>query len=190
LVLWDDLGFATNYAVEIDPEYPGDGEWSEPRFGDADLPIIGRISPDQEPTWLLSASTDDVVGLYGTPGPNVLCLFERFDQAVLINVRDPSSQFDTGVLAPLSVHAVVESGLLLVATEFDLTALGRDGIVWRSARLFTDDLRVRRTDNDRIVCRGWNYWESAPTEITLDALTGEQISGQSYEDWKATARDL
>jgi hypothetical protein len=135
---------------------------------------VAIVRPKDGEPFVLAAAFVEFGALYASAHPLRLCLFERFDKAVLFDVTDPDDQVDL-VSQPVGVAAALDEQLLLINDERSVTAIGVDGIQWTSPDLFTDDLHIRRTDNARIVCRGWNYWEKSQSEVTLDARTGEII---------------
>jgi hypothetical protein len=138
---------------------------------------IAIVHPKDADPFVLAAAFVGVGALYATADPCCLCVFERYAEAVLIDTRHPDVQRELTVY-PVGVFAALDEQLLLVHGETSVLAVGIDGVKWESADLFTDDLHIRRTDNGRIVCRGWNYNVSstAPVEVTLDARTGKVIA--------------
>jgi hypothetical protein len=180
VVFWDDLGFATNYTVDADPEYPGDGEWGLPvvEIGPARaLPTpspVAVIRPTDGESWVLSTAFAGLGGVYGTPRADVLCLVEQFHRVVLINVTRPVEQTEIDA-HPVRIAASVDEGLLLVAGWAAITAVGPEGIRWRSADLVLDDLHITRSDGGRIYYRGESFDGSGELRGSVDAHTGEVI---------------
>ena len=182
MVFYDDLGFATNYTVDAEIEYPGDGDW-----GIEQINVDGMrgylaagpqalIRPKIREPWLLAADLPELGSLYGSSDPDAICLVSRFDRAVLIDTEKPSLQ-TTIHDYPVSVASVLDHGLLLIADYWAITAYDSWGLRWESKQLVADDLHIRRTDGDWIVCRGAGTNPAHPLEITVDARTGEVISG-------------
>jgi hypothetical protein len=138
---------------------------------------IAIVRPQDAEPFVLAAAFVEVGGLYATADPRRICVFERYAEAVLVDTVHPDDQRIL-TLHPVGVFAALDEQLLLVHGETSVTAVGIDGIKWESDDLFADDLHIRRTDNGRIVCRGWNYNVSstAPVEVTLDARTGKVIA--------------
>jgi len=177
MVHWDDLGFVTNYAVDDDIEYPGDGQWGMPIHELA----TGRILPTPGPVaiirptggepWVLAAGFIGVAGLYGTPDPSRLCAFERFGRVVLVDIRNPADQVELAV-HPVRIAAHVDRGLLLVCDWQSVTAIGAEGIRWKSAELVRDDLHITRARGDRIDYWGNSYSGVGAVRGSLDARTG------------------
>ncbi|HEY4268779.1 MAG TPA: hypothetical protein VGM94_11365 [Galbitalea sp.] len=185
MVYWDNLGFETAYTVDPEPEYPGDGDWRTPivaLFDQASGPIA-LISPVTAESWLLSVSFADNGAIYGTPDPNRICVLDRYGYAISIDVRSPDDrvQMDNH---PVRVGASVKHRLLLIAGWADLAAFGPDGsLVWRSEQLVPDDLKLRRTNGDVIVCRGADSSGTpGAVEVTVDTLTGRVIHSGPHRD--------
>jgi hypothetical protein len=180
MVFWDDLGLATNYTVDAEVEYPGDGVW-----GIEQVRIAGMsgalaagpqalIRPALREPWLLVAGFPELGSLYASADPGALCMVSRFDRAVLINTEEPSVQtliHDN----PVSVASSLDHGLLLIADFWTISAFDSTGLRWQSKQLVEDDLHIRRTDGDWIVCRGAGVDPAHPVEVTVDARTGDVI---------------
>lgn len=178
-MIWDDLGFRTEYAVDPEPDYPGDGVWTSRQVSIAGTnSVLARgavalVTPDDSNPWLLDAEIPQVGGLYGTPHPSALLYFDRFTRAVIIDVRDPDAQTELE-FRPVSVAMARDEQLLLIGGADRVLAWGVNGIAWVSEAVMDADLHIRRTDNGRIVCRGTRLGDSIPStaEVTLDASTG------------------
>jgi hypothetical protein len=139
---------------------------------------IAIIRPIGGEAFVLAAALFELGSLYATPDPALICVFERFQGVVLVDTTQPQNQKALAVY-PVGIAAARDEDLLIINGWSSITAVGRDGVAWESDRLFDDDLHIRRTDNGRIVCRGWNFSVSStePVEVTLDARTGELIAG-------------
>jgi hypothetical protein len=177
MVFWDDLGFRTNYEVEADLDYPGDDGWTHPIVlvgNELGAGPIAEIIPSDEPTWLLSAELVGVVGLYGCPDPDRLCLVERGKRAVLVRAAAPHDQLELPI-TPTRISAVHDPSLLLITEVETVAAFAADGSRrWRS-RPIAFDLHILRTDNGRIVCRGFARDGATNVIATLDAETGAYL---------------
>jgi hypothetical protein len=143
------------------------------------LPTAGPVAiirPVALDPFVLSAAFIELGTLYATPDPHKICVFGRFDRVVLVDTTNPDNQ-EVLPLFPVGVASALDEQLLLIHDEASVTALGVDGIVWTSRDVVADDLHIRRTDNGRIVCRGWDVRDGVEgtVEVTLDARTGEII---------------
>ena len=181
MVFWDDLGFVTNYTVDAEIEYPGDGEWGyeQHRLADARSDRVGGpqalIRPAHGDPWLLTTAFAGLGALYATADPDVICVFEQFDRIVLVNVSEPTIQMTMDDVYPVRIAASVDQGLLLVCDWNGITAIGNDGVRWRAPDLIYD-LHVTRADGDRIYFRGTHPGESVEARGSIDARTGGVIS--------------
>jgi hypothetical protein len=180
-LLFDDLGFVTEYSVETEIEFPAHGDWGFPEIRVRDNGLVfggplAVVSPAASEPWVLVSDLQNIGTLYATPNPRLLCLVNRFVSVIVIDVDHPNDQTQLDVADPLSVAGAPDLGLLLLGDEQRVTAFGVGGRGWQSKPIFDYDLRIRRTDNERIVCRGWFHDATAPVEVTLDAHTGEVIS--------------
>jgi hypothetical protein len=139
---------------------------------------IAILRPTAAEAFVLASAFVELGALYAAPDSALLCVVDRFHSAVLVDTTQPQNQSRLPV-DPVGVAAALDENLLLLADRTSITAVGRGGVAWKSDHIFTDDLHIRRTDNGRIVCRGWNYSVSStrPVEITLDARTGQVIAG-------------
>lgn len=181
MVFWDDLGFATNYAVDAEVEYPGDGDWaySQRRIAKPGSDLVGGpqaiIRPGRGEPWLLVTAFVGLGALYATADPSLLCVFEQFDRVVLVNTEDPSIQVAVDDVQPVRVAASVDQGLLLVCEWSGIVAVAANGVRWRAQALRVDDLKVTRADGDRIYYRGVDPADASEVRGSLDAVTGELI---------------
>jgi hypothetical protein len=179
------LGFAAEYSVEEDPEYPSDGAWDfrEVRVGATGATLIGGpqalIRPSTGEPWYLVTSFAHFGELFASPDPHRICVFEQFERAVLVDTRRPERQTPLDVY-PVRIASSVEHGLLLICSWIDITALASDGIRWRTKRLVLDDLHIERVRGDQIECRGAALGSATPARMTIDARTGEVIAGVAY----------
>ena len=187
-------GFAPSYAVVIDPEFPGDGDWGCDVFGfgrDGRLekpfhsvwgtPFVVEVRPASAHRWVgqyAAGGLGGISGAFACPSPDHLCVLVD-GQAYLTDVGAPASG---SVVAHDQVGQVVASADLLLLVRFiDIVAIGRDGIAWRTKRLAVDDLRVIRATSDVIECSLDNLGGSS--EIAIDAATGEQIEGTRLDSF-------
>jgi hypothetical protein len=175
MVFWDDLGFPTNYSVDADLEYPGNGVWgfAEHRILDPDNGILGApqalVRPVGAEPWLLVTEFGTLGALYATADPDVICVFDQLRRLVFVDVANPTRQTLAIGIAPVRMAASNDQGLLLVCDWAGIAAFGAEGVRWRATELVAD-LHVTRADGDRIYYRG-----AGETRGVLDARTGAII---------------
>lgn len=184
---FETFGFATNYAVELNPEQPGAG------WGDAQRvfvrpgtneDVIAAVTPNGRHAWL--AVDGYFMGaspwVCATPNPNLICFgagwSEVGGQLVDVVQAEPVHQLD---LYMPNACGFPELGLLLLVSFTDITAIGVDGVAWESDRLALDDLSIVSASKDGIVCEGY-FGGERPSRFTIDPATGKQISGPVFRD--------
>ncbi len=196
VVMVEDSAFASAYTIEVDPEFPGNGEWGCPVVGfdrsgavmpDFDsrwgTPFIVRIQPDGGQEWVAMLAAGGLGHLrdaFVTPEPHLLAVVAD-GLAYLLDAR--SREIPAQIVHD-QVHQVVPSSdppLLLFVRFIDIVAVGPSGIAWRTPRLCVDDLEVREVGPDGIVCSCDNLGGTAT--ITLDPATGDQVEGARLDSF-------
>jgi hypothetical protein len=190
------FGFATTYQLEVDPEFPGDGDWHCPvvgfdrsgrpmpefdsRWG---TPFIARIDPGKGEEWVAmfaAGGLGSLRGAFATPSPDLACIVVD-GLAYLVDTTSPTTSAKTVHDQVHQVVACTEPRLLLLARFIDLVAVGSTGVAWSTPRLCVDDLSIIRADRSGIVCACDNLG-GTPT-ITLDPATGAQIDGTRLDSF-------
>lgn len=191
-----DSAFGSAYTFEIDPEFPGDGDWGCPVVGfdrsgavvsDFDsrwgAPFIVRLGPDGGQEWvamLPSGGLGQLREAFVTPEPHLLAIVAG-GLACLLDTRSPGLPVQIIRDGVNQVVASSDPPLLLFVRFFDIAALGPDGIAWRTPRLCVDDLQVQEIGPGGIVCTCDNLG-GTPT-IVLDRVTGAQVEGTRLDSF-------
>jgi hypothetical protein len=191
----DGFSFPTAFSFEIDPEFPGNGEWDCPVFNYGrdgrveptlesrwGTPMVLRVSPDAAAPWVgmfAAGGLGGVRAVIGCPSPTSICVLAD-GLAYVVNVEQP--QVGAHIVSDQVTQAVAmpEPPLVLFVRFSDIAALGLTGIAWSSKRLCVDDLRVVGVSADRITCTCDNLGGS-PT-IAVEPTTGEQTAGTTMRD--------
>lgn len=184
MIHFDDLGFAHEYEIDGDVEYPGDGVWGNPVYrieddGERTLQRggpIALVTPNSAEPWVLSAGFQFVAAIYGTPHPDKFCVVEQFAPPVMVSASRPLERLELDV-RPVRIASNLEHALLLFGEWTGVKAYGREGRRWDSGPLFDDDLKIVSSRGDHIVCEGTlDPYKPGAARIILDARTGEVVS--------------
>lgn len=185
----DPLGFAQNYGCEVDPEFPGNGDWGVPThsfwvdgprqepFRSAwGAPLVLRIQRADGTSWVGSVESGGIggiTGVFGCPDPDAICLVLG-GQAFLVDTRCPARyrSLPSGVT---EVRRSPALELLLLATPVDLTAIGKDGLSWTTARLCLDELRLLSASSEGIVCAG--SFLDRDEQLVVSPQDGQLLAG-------------
>ena len=187
--------FSPAFSFELDPEFPGNGEWDCPVFNfgrDGTIrsvfesrwgtPLVVRVRPTTTQEWVGMFASGGLGGVRATtacPSPTELCLIAD-GLAYVVDVN----RSDRGALVACDqvtqVVAMSDPPLLLFARFSNVVALGSQGVAWKSDRLFVDDIAISHASASAIVCIGENFGGSP--SISLDPATGAQIAGTTLGD--------
>lgn len=191
--VFDDLGFSHNYVVEVDPEFPGNGQWNcttigitadgEPtefldsRWG---IPLVLRVAPDAAPDWVLSVSGGSGLtrlrGIFATPRPDEF-LAVVDGAGLVVRADDPSHVHPLGVMVTQVFGAVEPNPVLLISRAVSVVAIDAGGVRWRSSRQCWDDLTIERIEGNEVHCSG-EFMPRAP--FVLDLLSGQRLAGPLF----------
>ena len=166
------MRFEIGFRVEVDPEFPADGGEAPQRMPEG-LPRIGAVlrvtAPDAEP-WDIAVGASS---WWRTANPRAIALISD-RHGLVLDVVDRRVVVD--VPGVIRITEDERDDLVLLVSETQLTAVGADGVVWVSARLAWDDLKVVRIDAHGIVCTGY-LGDFSRDEIVIDPADGSQLSG-------------
>jgi hypothetical protein len=195
MISFDSLGFDSHYSVQVDPEFPGDGDWRVPVHGFANDGSLreafeSRWGPpsilcvtSSTLTWVgtfAAGSLGGVSGVYGCPSPDDLLVLAS-GVAYLVHAKAPEAGAVIAADPVRQVSVSPEHGLLLLVRDLDITALSASRVAWRTGRLVVGDLHIEEVRPTRIVCRGDNL--GGTETIELDPPTSEQIAGTRLADF-------
>lgn len=179
-----DLGFTTGYEIDVDPEFPADGQWDIPEFrighrSSATSTI--RIRPAAATPWVVSFALESrgrlVDGLYACPSPGQL-LVATGGSAYLIRVAEPGSVEELPIPPVLAVRRPAGTDLLLIGSFTRVAAIDDVGLRWVTGPLFTDDLEFVDGPPGQICVKGRNYWAANDQpRLVLEPDRGEVVEG-------------
>jgi hypothetical protein len=162
--------FEAGFGVEVDPEFPGDEGVSVERIPPS-LPRIGailRLTAPSMPPWDIAIGAPN---WWRTPISTAIA-FISDRTGYVVDVVDRSVLIE--VPGVVRIRGDQRHDLLLLLTESEMTAVGADGIAWRSEQIASDDLKVVAIDDRGIVCTGYDGGEF-PSEFVVDPGTGTAI---------------
>ncbi len=184
-IQFEDLGFATSYEVEIDPEFPASGDWGAPefRFGArSGRTLTIRIHPHFAAPWVASFALEArgrlINGLYGCPNPRQL-LVVAGDEAYLIEVTEPGGVNEVPIRPVLLVRRLPATDLVVIGSFTNLAAIDELGLRWLTDRLFLDDLELVDGPPGKICVKGLAHAIPGNSErLVIDADRGIVIEGR------------
>jgi hypothetical protein len=190
------FGFRVEYSVEIDPEFPGTGDWGSPVVG---FDRSGRVMPEFDSRWgtpaviriepysglpwvamFAAGGLGSLRGVFATPASQRLAVVVD-GLAYSVDVEEPGAPAEVVHDQVQQVIPCDEPPLLLLVRPIDIVALGPTGLAWSTTRLCVDDLRVVQVGPRSIVCSCDNLEGS--TTITIDPATGAQLEGTRLDSF-------
>lgn len=191
-----------DYEFEKNPQFPGTGDWGCPAYhfsalegrvvvsggsqvyDGAAADLVVRVVSEQA-RWVgyFSSGMGGVTAVIPSPDPGDLLVIAA-GEPYLVPVARP--QETTLASHGMPVQSVVElqPDRVLLASDLDITAVGRSGVDWRTGRLCLDELAIRGVENGVIQCTGW-FGESPEyghDPILISAATGEHVGGRHLPD--------
>lgn len=175
------MPFPVSYACEFDPELPGSGKpgrLCSMRTRSAQNCLV-RIAPNEGDCWYAVLGGSELVAQGRTeicPTPSPVHL------VVLVNGRGYYIDTRTfGAIVPMDMEPISQTksipriGLLVLCSPWQIVAYGRDGELWRTARIAVDGISLgEETD-------GWLHADIDDGDevlpVTVDLDTGRLVGG-------------
>jgi hypothetical protein len=162
--------FEIGFAVEVDPEFPGDGGEAPQRIPPG-LPRVGAVLSVTVPgmeRWDIAVGAP---GWWRTPDPSAIAFISDWRGYVVDVVTRRILLEIPGVTR---IREDERHDLLLLATGSFLTAVAADGVAWQTEDLVYGDLKVVGLDAHGIICTGM-VDDVLPSRIVLDPSTGRVL---------------
>jgi len=191
------LGFSPIYRCQIDPEFPGAGDWGYAALEFAyphskqqtassrspmSQPLIVRITADDGLGWVGTFGGWDEWGMraaYACPHPEML-LIVAGGVGYLLNIRNPSAYVAIPALPIRDVQGTRGAAILIGADFTKLFAVDDSGLRWVSERLCLDQLKIITATAEEVAATGSFGGSSSDQAITIDMNSGRKRSGPSY----------
>lgn len=181
-----DRSFDADYDVEPLSDLPSalDYDFQEPDMAPKS-DLLLRVTRDDGSSWtggvraggpsLGSPNT----GIYTTPNKNRLLAVARGD-AYLIDVEDPANYEALSTGGPVvAVKPIPRENVVLLATPWDVTAIGPDGVLWTTGRLAIDGLRLDESQDGRVAGVA-DPKDLEPRDFVIDLHTGKHEGGVPF----------
>jgi hypothetical protein len=149
-----------------------------------ETPLVVEVTTSAGSRWigeLAAGGLGGVTGLCACPNPYDICAVVD-GQPYLTDVRAPDKATSVLPYRPVTQAVAIDQRPLLLLVSFTrLVALGPEGVAWKSRRLGVDGLEVRRTTPETMECTVDTL--DGSDVITVDASTGEQVSGRRFDSY-------
>jgi len=122
--------------------------------------------------------TDETMptGVFGCPNAVEMCAVAG-GYAYIIDTAQPEHSTHITLKPVVEVRPLVTQELLLFVGFHSMMAWGRNGVVWESARLTWEGVRVVSIDGNVLHGLGWNLLTDREVAFSLDLLTGQHQGG-------------
>jgi hypothetical protein len=163
--------FEIGFDVEVDPEFPADGGEPPQRIPRGLLRIgaVLRVTAPGAPSWEFAIG---VPNWWRTPIPTAIAFISEWSGYIVDVVQ---RRVLVEVPGAVRIRQDERHALILMITEGSLTAVGPQGIAWRSENIAAYDLKVVAIDDRGIVCTGYDGGEF-PSEFVVDPAGGKASS--------------
>jgi hypothetical protein len=115
-------------------------------------------------------------GVFSCPNAVEMCAVAG-GYAYVINTAQPEHSTHIGLKPVVEVRPLVAQGLLLFVGFHSMTAWGRIGLAWETARLSWEGVRIISIDGDVLHGMGWNLLTDREVAFSVDLLTGQHQGG-------------
>lgn len=141
--------------------------------------ILLKISPRGRPPWIgLFSSVKKYPGtpsrILFTPNPNTICVICSGD-AVITDVMRPEKCTLLDFEPITDVVAVKEREMIVFAGFTKLMAFDGSGVMWETARVAWDELKITSIDASSISGEYWDVATEKQTQFEVDLDTGEEL---------------
>jgi hypothetical protein len=186
----DGLEFSHNWSVEIlkaPPLIAPARQFTYPQkiAGEEDALTRGALQlmvhPASGGTFLATCAlgfTDPAMptSVFACPNAVQMCAVAG-GYAYVIDTEHPERSTHIALKPVVEVRTLIAQGLLLFVGFHSMLAWGGDGLVWESARLSWEGVRIVSIDGDVLHGMGWNLLTDREVAFSIDLLTGQHQGG-------------
>jgi hypothetical protein len=114
--------------------------------------------------------------IFGCPNPQQMCAVAG-GYAYVIDTTKPERCTHISLKPVVEVRSLVTHSLLLFVGFHSIMAWGSDGLLWPSARLSWEGVRITNIEGNTLHGVGWNLLTDREAGFSLDLLTGLHQGG-------------
>lgn len=115
-------------------------------------------------------------GVFACPNPQEMCAVAG-GYAYIIDTVQPEHCTHVALKPAVEVRTLVAHDLLLFVGFHSIVAWGRNGLVWESARLSWEGIRITGIEGDVLHGTGWNLLTDREWNFSLDLRDGRHQGG-------------
>ena len=143
--------------------------------------VIVRVRPQNGQRWIGTFargfdSETAITGLFSTPHPDWLCAVSG-GYAYLVNADRPEEWHFVKSRPVLETRAVSEANVLLFADFQTLSGFTADAILWHSAALSWEGLKITTINGHELQGLGWDAIRDCEVPFRVDLRTGGHTGG-------------
>jgi hypothetical protein len=115
-------------------------------------------------------------GVFPCPDPQQMCAVAG-GYAYVVDTAAPDHCTHIALKPVVEVKTLFAQALLLFIGFHSITAWGRNGLAWETARLSWEGVRITGVDGDVLHGMGWNLLTDREAAFSIDLLTGQHQGG-------------
>jgi hypothetical protein len=149
-------------------------------------PMFVEVAPNDGVPWVVTVEKPGptvkgvLSGTFATPNPARVLILAGGDP-YLVDVHNPDGFEALETADPVvAVLPAVSDGLLLLASPWAVTAVGRNGVAWQTGRLAIDGLRLDEIDGGKIAGVADPDSDDESRDFAIDLRTGAHEGGTPF----------
>jgi len=143
--------------------------------------LIVRVRPNGGVRWIGTFargfdSEKAITGLFTTPHPDWLCVVCG-GYGYVVNTKHPEQWHLVKARPILEIRTAESAGCLIFADFQTVSGFTSEGILWQSAPLSWEGLKITVIKDDELQGLGWDAMQDRETPFTVNLQTGEHKGG-------------